>query len=271
MRLDPSDFDPGLDHLAVTLSGGVATVTLSDPERRNAMGTHMTAAWGRFVQAVAADVRVRVIVVRGAGTAFSSGGDTNWIGAAADLGEPAVQARMHEYYLSWLAIRTVPQPVIAAINGPAVGAAAALALACDLRWASDAAMMSFPFVHLGIHAGMGSTWLLRQVVGTSVAADLLLSGRPVSGAELRELGLVSHTIASAEFELKVEQQAAALAAAAPLAVASLVATLRTPAAATLAQALAAEAAAQAATFASDDVREALAARREGRPAVFQGR
>ncbi|MCU0283792.1 MAG: enoyl-CoA hydratase/isomerase family protein [Candidatus Nanopelagicales bacterium] len=198
VALDPAAFDPLVDRLAVRLDGGVVTIELADPDRRNMMGLEMTAAWERLMAAIAADQEVRAVLLTGRGTAFTSGGDTAWIGADSHRSVAELRHRMLSYYRTWLAIRALPMPTVAVINGPAIGAGAALALACDLRLAGSAARMSLPFVRMGLHPGMLSTFLLTEVSGVAAARDLLLTGRMVDAEEMRGLGIVSRVVPDAE-------------------------------------------------------------------------
>ncbi len=269
--IDPAAYVPERDHLGVSVADGVLVATLDFPERRNCMDLAMTGAWTRLLAAVRDDRSVRTMIITGAGTAFSSGGDTSWIGADAALGVPGLRARMLDYYRSWLAVRELPIPTIAAINGHAVGAGAALALACDIRWVSETASMSFPFTRLAIHPGMGSTWLLREVAGNAVARDLLLTGRPVRGDELLTLGLATRLVAGAEFLDTVRGFAADIALTAPIAEASTLGALRATRPSALSEALEGEALAQAVTMTSADLVEGLAAARERRAPRFTGR
>jgi enoyl-CoA hydratase len=255
----------------VSLADGVALVRLDFPQRRNCMDLAMTAAWTRLLADLTREPTLRAVVLTGAGTAFSSGGDTSWIGADAELGIQALRERMLAYYRSWLAVRDLPVPVIAALNGPAVGAGAALALACDIRWASGSASMSFPFTRLAIHPGMGSTWLLREVAGNAVARDLLLTGRPVRGAELLQLGLVTRVLDVEDFGATVASFATEIALTAPIAERSTLSSLRAAKIGSLHEALEAEAQAQAITMTSTDLVEGLAAARERRAPRFEGR
>jgi enoyl-CoA hydratase len=101
---------------------------------------------------------------------------------------------MLPFYRAWLSIRRLEVPTIAAVNGPAIGAGLCLALACDLRYAAAGARLGAPFVRLGMHAGMGGTWLLPDVVGEAAARDLLLTGRVVDAAEALSMGLVSRVL-----------------------------------------------------------------------------
>src|SRR5689334_20064559 len=174
-------------------AAGVVVLTLALPERRNAMTEELTAAWTAQVAQLRADRSVRAVVVTGEGTAFCAGGDLSWIdagGAEVD----ALRTKMRAFYLNWLSIRDLEVPVIAAVNGPAIGAGLCLALACDLRYAAAGARLGAPFVKLGMHAGMAGTWLLPNVVGEAHARDLLLTGRVVDAEEALRLGLVSRVI-----------------------------------------------------------------------------
>ena len=123
----------------------VVVLTLDLPERRNAMTTELTAAWAEAVAGIAADKSVRCVVVTGEGSAFSAGGNLSWLEESGDLGVDGVRTRMLAFYRTWLAIRDLEVPTIAAINGPAVGAGLAVALACDLRYAAPEARLSVPF------------------------------------------------------------------------------------------------------------------------------
>lgn len=269
--LDCAGFDPGTDRLAVRREGGVVVVELADPDRRNMMGLEMTAAWGRLMAAVAADREVRALLVTGRGSAFSSGGNTAWIGA--DSHEPVgvLRDRMLAYYRTWLAVRELPVPTIAALNGPAIGAGAALALACDIRWAGRSAVMAWPFLRMGMHPGMMSTFLLTEVAGPAVARDLLLTGRRVGADELASLGLVTRVVADGDLLAESMSAAAAAAGGAPVAVRLAVAALRGGTVREWEPTLQWEGLAQAVTLASSDLAEGLAAQRERREPRFTGR
>jgi enoyl-CoA hydratase/carnithine racemase len=260
------------DHLEVTAyADGVVLVTLSQPDRRNAMSDRMTAAWPRLMAALRADADVRAVVVTGAGRAFCSGGDTGWIGGEPDAPVADLRARMLGFYRGWLSVRELEVPTIAAVNGAAVGAGAALALACDLRYAAASARLSVPFALLGLHPGMATTWLLPEAVGVAAARDLLLTGRVVDSAEMLRLGLVSTVSGDDGFLDGVLRLAHSVAAAAPVAVRLTKAALAGGAHADYETALQWEALAQSVTLATDDLLEGLAAAREKRPPRFTGR
>ncbi|HEX6756735.1 MAG TPA: enoyl-CoA hydratase-related protein [Mycobacteriales bacterium] len=250
---------------------GIALLTLDLPERRNAMTAELTAAWADAMAELAGDPGVRCVVVTGAGSAFSAGGDLGWLEEGGSLSVDALRARMLPFYRTWLSIRQLEVPTIAAVNGAAVGAGMALALACDLRYAAPAARFSVPFTALGLHAGMATSWLLPEVVGLPVARELLLTGRPVTGAEAVGLGLVNRTFEPESLLDEVLGIARTIASRAPVATRLTTVALRDGGHADFAAALAWESLAQPITMASEDAREGVRAQRERRPARFTGR
>jgi enoyl-CoA hydratase len=195
----------------------------------------------------------------------------SWIAESPDLGVDAIRDRMLPFYRSWLTIRDLDVPTIAAINGHAIGAGLSLALACDLRYASAEAKMSVPFTALGMHPGMATTYLLAEVVGLAVARELLYTGRRVDAAEAKQLGLVNDVFAPEallESTLAVADQ---IAANAPIAMRLTVAGMRGGSHPTIEDALQFEALAQPVTFSSRDLAEGLAAAKERRAPNFTGR
>jgi len=260
------------DHLEVrAYADGVVLVTLSQPDRRNAMSDRMTVGWPRLIAALRADTSLRAVVVTGAGRAFCSGGDTGWIGAEPDASVADLRTRMLGFYRGWLSIRDLEVPTIAAVNGAAIGAGAALALACDLRYASASARFAVPFSQLGMHPGMATTWLLPEVVGLAAARDLLITGRVVDAEEMLRLGLVSSVSGDDGFVDGVLRVAHSVASAAPIAVRLSKAALAGGSHADYETALQWEALAQSVTLATADLQEGLAAAREKRPPTFTGR
>src|SRR3954447_2469664 len=115
---------------------GVVILTLALPDRRNAMTAELTSAWGETIASLRHDRTVRAVVVTGEGSAFCAGGDLSWIAESPDLSVVALRERMLPFYRQWLSVRDLDVPVIAAVNGPAVGAGLCLALACDIRYAA---------------------------------------------------------------------------------------------------------------------------------------
>jgi enoyl-CoA hydratase/carnithine racemase len=261
----------------VERDGGVAVLTLNDPERRNAMTEAMGRALAAAVADLSRDAGLRALVLCGAGRAFSAGGDLDMIEAkaragAADPGGPARAANqrfMREFYGLFLSVRDLPCPSIAAIRGAAIGAGLCVALACDLRVAARDAKLGLNFVRLGIHPGMAATWTLPRLVGPTRAAELLFTGRTLDGAEAERIGLVNRAVAADEVHGAALELAREIAAAAPRAVRAAKRSLAGSEAAALSEQLEIEAAAQALDYESRDLREGLAAARERRTPRFQ--
>jgi enoyl-CoA hydratase len=250
---------------------GVVLVTLALPDRRNMMSAAMTASWGSVMASLREDPSVRAVVVTGEGSAFCSGGDVSWIGASPDASVDELRERMLPFYRAWLAIRELEVVTIAAINGAAIGAGLALALACDLRYAAQDAKLAVPFTALGMHAGMATTYLLPEVAGLAVAREMLLTGRVVTGAEGVGLGLVNQALPREDVLGEALRIAAAVAAAAPVATRLTKVALLGGGHASFDAALQWEALAQPITLATADLQEGLTAQRERRAPRFTGR
>ena len=250
---------------------GVVLLTLDNPDQRNAMSAPMTAAWEAAVNELATDPEVRCVVVTGEGTAFCSGGDTSWIASEPDAGVDRLRSRMLPFYRSWLSIRRLEVPTIAAVNGPGFGAGLGLALACDIRHAAAGARLGAPFTKLGMHAGMAATHLLPDAVGPAAARDLLLTGRLVDAEEALRLGLVSRVLDGDRFLDDVLDTAERVAATAPIASRLTKVALRDGGHQEFEAALQWEALAQPVTLATADLQEGIAAARERRAPRFTGR
>jgi enoyl-CoA hydratase len=250
---------------------GVAVLTLNDPDRRNAMADAMTARWKAELERLRADPDLRCVVVTGAGAAFSAGGDLSWLRDTHAIEVPALRDRMLEFYRTWLAIRDLEVPTIAAVNGHAVGAGLCLALACDLRYAAADAKLLVPFTALGLHPGMAATWLLPEVAGLPRAREMLFTGRAVTGAEAESCGLVNRAVPRELALDEALQVAAEIAAQAPIATRLTKVALSHGGHRDLESALRWESLAQPVTMSSQDMIEGLTAQRERRRPRFTGR
>ncbi|MCB0905178.1 MAG: enoyl-CoA hydratase/isomerase family protein, partial [Actinobacteria bacterium] len=154
------------DHLVVRWhEPGIAHVVLSNPDQRNAMSAAMTQAWSLAMSELAELPGLRAVLVSGEGKAFCAGGDLGWLAEGGSEGIAVLSRRMDDFYSQWLSVTELSVPTIAYLDGPAVGAGAAVALACDIRWAGPRARFSVPFTRLGLHSGMGTTYLLPHAVG----------------------------------------------------------------------------------------------------------
>lgn len=252
---------------------GVVLLTLSDPERRNAMTAEMGAYLSGALTELGARDDVRVVVLTGSGSAFSGGGDL------ALLAEKAAEAKaghdqtasMRRFYEAFLSMVDAPFPVLAAVNGAAIGAGACVAIACDLAIVALEARIGFNFVRLGIHPGMGGSWSLPRLVGPQRAAELLYTGRLLSGEEAAAYGMALEAVPADDVLPRTLALAAAIARSAPQPVRQLKQSLAGAAGRTLAQQLDVEAAAQGENYRTADVDEGLLAARERRAPVFRGR
>lgn len=246
----------------------IGTITLSDPSSRNAMTEEMAVEFAQLVSDLSPQTRtLRALILTGAGPAFSSGGNLEMLEQKRRLSGEENRLRMLTFYRSFLGIRTLGVPLIAAINGHAIGAGLCIACACDMRIASHEATLGVPFARLGLYPGMGSTYLISAIVGHAKAAELLLTGRLITGKEALAIGLVSESVEPEEVLPRARAVAAEIASAGPATIRHLVATLRRPPA-TLDDALMQEAAAQAISYASEEFEEGLTSAREKRPPVF---
>jgi len=248
---------------------GVVLLTLNLPDRRNAMTDELTGAWRDAVEGLRGDRSVRCVVVTGAGTAFCSGGDLGWL-EAGDASVAQLRDKMMPFYRSWLTLRALDVPTVAAVNGAAIGAGAALALSCDIRYAGTGAKLGLPFAHLGMHAGMATTHTLTEVVGVAAARELLLTGRVVAAAEMLRLGLCSAVFPDERLLEAVLERAVRVAAGAPVANRLHREALRDGGPGSIERALTWESLAQPVTMATQDLREGLRAQAERRPAQFTG-
>jgi enoyl-CoA hydratase len=203
-------------------SDGVVVVRLNRPERLNAinetMQTELTAALADF----STDRAVRAVVLTGAGRGFCAGIDMRDFGPdVPDADAPALDRLRFQERMAALAqaVRVLPQPVIAAVNGPCVGAGFALCLAADIRISSAAASFGNAAILLGLSgAEMGMSYHLPRIVGTSVAADWMLTGRTVSAAEADRRGLVSELVEPDRLGERAIELATQIAGLAPLGV-----------------------------------------------------
>jgi enoyl-CoA hydratase/carnithine racemase len=252
------------------VSPGVALVTLNLPQLRNAMTTELTSAWTVVMDKVASDRSLRAVVVTGAGSAFCSGADLSWLdqGNLSDNTPDRLRDKMLPFYRAWLAPQQIPVPVVAAVNGPAVGAGLCLALACDLRYASPSAMFSAPFTQLGTHGGMAVSWLLPEAVGMPRAREMLYTGRVVTAEEAADWGLASEV--AEDVVGRAIEVAKGVAKAAPIATRLTKAGLAQGTQGRFELALQWEALAQPVTMATADIHKGIQARREHRTPTFDG-
>jgi 2-(1,2-epoxy-1,2-dihydrophenyl)acetyl-CoA isomerase len=246
--------------------GAVLTITLNRPDVLNALNAALHRAL-REALAEAEDAAVRAVVITGAGRGFCVGQDLGEFGESPNVAETL----RTNYHPNVLAIRALPKPVIAAVNGAAAGAGLSLACACDVRIASDAASFVPAFVNIGLVPDAGGSFHIQRLLGSPRAFEWMASGRRLSAAEAHQWGLVSEVVEAAAFPAHVAEVAARWAALATHAVGLTKRLFDNAATATLHDQLELEAELQAEATRSHDFREGVAAFREKRPPSFEGR
>lgn len=257
--------------LTVRREGAVARIAFDRPARRNALGDTTVRQLLAACRDAIADDAVRVLVITGEGDAFCAGGDfkdTFERGAGRPEAEWRERIRTGPNELA-RCLTGSPKPVVACVNGAAVGGGATIALACDWRIASDRARFGFPFVRLGLAPEFGSSRLLARAVGHAKALELLLDGELVEAAEAARIGLVNEVVPHGELEAATARRARRLAALPPQATARMKSMLRRAEAMDLEAVLAMEADELARAFGTAEHREAvrafLARKAGGRP------
>lgn len=247
-------------------NGHVAILRFNRPNQLNAMTEEMGDAFKQTVEMLRNDEDLRCVVLTGEGRAFSAGGDVAFLRKRmAD--SPLNNAKeMVDFYRRYLCVRDLHVPVIAAINGHAVGAGMCVAMACDMRIASPRSKIGFTFSKLGLHPGMGATHFLPNVAGPEVAARMLLTGELVDGNRACELNIVG-AVADDPLREAVEL-ATSIAASGPVAVQTCVRTLRKAQSRGLEDALWREADAQSQCYNSEDMEEGVSAVVEKRSPRF---
>jgi enoyl-CoA hydratase len=248
--------------------GAVAVLVIDRPEKRNALSAAVRRELLAALDALRDDAEVRVLVVTGAGEkAFVAGADIAEFAERTPLEQRAAMTGRRVFD----EIAAYPKPVIAMINGFCLGGGCELALACDLRIASDTAKLGQPEINLGIIPGGGGTQRLPRVVGTGQAMRLVLAGEIIPAAEALRIGLVDLVHPAAELRERTMELARAMATKSPVALQMAKSAVRAAAEMPMAAGLAYETELFATCFASDDKREGVAAFLEKRAPEFRGR
>jgi len=248
---------------------GIATLTLNRPEARNAIDLVMREELAAALDQIEADSRTRAVILTGAGGHFCAGGDVKTM----RKGHTAPEGRARLLRLNRVVLRLFhfPRPVVAMVDGFAVGAGCNLALGCDLIVASDRARFGEVFVKVALVPDGGGTWLLPRLVGLAKAKEMVFSGDIIGAEEALRIGLVTRVVPADRLEAETRGLVERIAAGPPGAIAQAKALLNRSAAEDLAGALDLEAYAQSNAITMEDHAEGVRAFLEKRPPKFTGR
>jgi len=250
-------------------AAGVATLTLDRPDKRNAVMPPDWRALEDYLDQGAADPKVRVFVLTGAGGIFCAGGDLKSMGERLEQSPVRRSRELLRMSRAMQRFRETPKPIIAAVNGAAIGAGCVIALACDLRLATASASFSVPFLRVGMQPDFGGAYFLPRLLGTARALELLWTGDTLSAEEAARLGLVNRVLSDETFAAGVQDFARKVARnpAGPLALSKL--TVYHGAEQTLSELLDIEALAQTVLSKSSDAQEGVRAFVEKRKPAFK--
>jgi enoyl-CoA hydratase/carnithine racemase len=265
------EIDTGTDEVRCRVAERVAVVTLNRPEAKNALTMDMKRALNALLPALASDTSVGCVLLTGAGGAFCSGGDTKRMKQEGK--PPSLEDRIRQ--LRWehqipLALYRMPKPTLAALPGAAAGAGLALALACDLRLASESLVATTAYARLGLSGDYGSSWFLTQLVGTARARELMYTPGRLDARTCLELGLVNRVVADEQLDKEATAWAREIASGPPIALRYMKDNLNRALVSGLEECLDLEADRMPAGAQTEDYLEAVAAFSEKRKPVFRG-
>jgi len=260
------------EFLKFAVDQGIATITLSRPDKLNAFNQEMLEQWLASLEDCRTNADIRVIVITGTGRAFSTGGDIETFATGAAQSAAGIKARLTEGIQRLpLKMAEIDKPIIAALNGIAAGGGLDIALACDIRLAAESARFAETYARMGLIPGAGGAWLLPRIVGVAKALELFWTADFVDAREAERIGLVSKVFPDAELMLRTYEFARRVADGAPLAVQLIKRMVRTGLEVDLAQALEIVADSMATVRTSEDHAEAVSAFKEKRTPQFKGR
>lgn len=255
------------DEILVTSNGAITTLSLNRPDKLNAINGALRAALHAALVAETTNATSRVVVLRGRGAGFSAGQDLADVADGADLGALLTE----EYAPIVRLIRTLPKPVLCAVHGVAAGAAANLALSCDLVVATSSARFIQAFIKIGLLPDVGGTWILPRLIGSARARSIAMLGLPIDGTQAADWGMIHRAVTEDRFDAEVDALATTLAGLPTHAIALMKRAFDAAESKTLDQQLDLENVLQSELGHSPDFREGKQAFLEKRPPRFTGR
>ncbi|MEU1957285.1 enoyl-CoA hydratase/isomerase family protein [Nocardia rhamnosiphila] len=257
--------------LEYRIDESIATITLNRPNRMNAFTMEMVDRWAAALRSAERDDDVRAVLVTGSGKAFCSGVDLDEFSGEQRGPLQEKQLLTDRVHQVALAMDEMSKPVIAAVNGVAVGAGMDMSLMCDIRFAAASARFSEGYIRVGLVPGDGGCYYLPRIVGTATALRLLWTGEFIDAAEAKRIGLVSEVYPDDELIDRAREFAGLLARQAPIAVRMIKRSVRSAERQDLRTALDLISSHQAVVTSTQDSKEAFTAFRERRTPVFEGR
>jgi len=257
--------------LLFEVESGVATITINRPAKRNSFTDDMLTHWVAFLDECAQREDIKVIVFTGTETSFCSGGDVGSFAEKSEQSPLAAKERLMGFTQSLTRrVASVDKPIIAAVNGTAVGGGMDVALMCDVRLATASARFAETYAKMGLIPGVGGAYFLPRIIGTAAALDLFWTCRWVDAAEALSMGLVNRVFPDEEFRDKVREYAEQIAGAAPLSVRYIKRLVYQGQTSDLGSHLDTLSSNIALIRTSNDHKEAIAAFKEKRPPSFTG-
>ena len=246
----------------------ICTLSLNRPQAFNSMDENMAGDFQKALEEIKEDPKIRVLIVTGTDKAFCAGADLKMLSKWITANPPLEEKKVFDFYQCFLGITELQIPTIAALNGPAIGAGGCLALACDMRIATQEAKLGFTFIKLGINPGMGSEYFLSRLVGPARTLELLMTGDILTAEKALQIGLVNKVISSKELKEYVTKFAGRIAAMPAFPVRVIKESTYTAMGNTLTDVLRKEAACQVRCFQTDNPHEGIRAIQEKRAPHF---
>lgn len=264
--------ETGTEELLVHIEDRVGVITLNKQHKKNALGDVLTPALRQALLTAEHDERVGCVMITGAGDAFCSGGDVSGMGAGgakvAKSKEERIESLTHNQETLSLRLHELSKITVAALPGAAAGAGLSIALACDLRIASDKAFLTTAFANIGLSGDYGASWFLSRLIGLSKAKELFYTAERVSASEAASMGLVNKVFPAETFRKDAMAYARKIAMGPTMALGRMKINLNRGVSQSLLESLALEAEHMVASGGTDESREAIRAFMEKRPPRF---